>query len=63
MYGIDNKKKTIDNLTLLFKEHKAVKYIALAAGGLAVLYLLGKSFSIVAECVRSYKDLSSAMKL
>lgn len=55
-------KEKFEILEKLFKQHNWIRAVVYAAGGLAALYLLGKSFSIVATAVHGYKDLTTAMK-
>ena len=62
MYPKISKKIEIETIHMLFKQYKGFRIAVYTAGGLAALYLLGKSFSIVATAVHGYKDLKTAMK-
>ncbi len=62
MLGIDKKKAGFDDLVKLVNEQKSIRYVAYAAGALVVLYVLGKSMSIVAGTVRSFNELKNAIK-
>lgn len=62
MYPKINNKIDIEAIYKLFKQYKGFRIVVYSAGGLAVLYILGKSFSIVATAVHGYKDLATAMK-
>ena len=55
-------KEKFEILETLFKQHNWIRAVVYVAGGLAALYLLGKSFSIVATAVHGYKNLTTAMK-
>jgi hypothetical protein len=42
-------------------ENKKVKIVAITLVGIGVLYLAGKSFTILASSVRGFNDLKSAL--
>lgn len=64
MLGTDKKKAKagFEDLAKIFKEQKIARYLVYGAGALIVLYVLGKSMSVIAGTVRSYTDLKNAFK-
>lgn len=57
-----NNKVDIEAIFKLFKQYKTFRIVVFTAGGLAAIYLIGKSCSVLATAVHGYKDLSNAIK-
>lgn len=55
-------KVNYEDLLHTLSNSKGVKIVVFAAGALLVIYLVGRSFRIVASAIRGYKDMTTAIK-
>ncbi len=62
MYPKISKKIEIETIHMLFKQYKGFRIAVFAVGGLAAIYLIGKSCSVLATAVHGVKDLTTAIK-
>jgi len=53
--------KSNDGFSELIESYRPLKIAVYVAGGLVGLFILGRSFKIIAHTIRGYKEMSAAI--